>query len=128
MSINEVEEPKTGHKFTISLYIINVSLSIIRIILEYIDKKELNLMFGMDILVTILLIIVLSLNLFIIGNISKIIFFTLLGMLWMANNIVPFFAYTDTKNYDHNFYVESTYMAGFRILSVFAYISFSMAR
>ena len=112
----------------ISLYIINVSLSIIRIILEYIDKKEFNLMFGMDILVTLLLIIVLTLSLFIIGEISKFIFSGLLGILWMANNIVPFFAYTDTKNYDHDFYVESSYMVGFRIISVFAYICFAMFR
>ena len=128
MSINEVEEPKSTQKFAISLYIINVSLSIIRIILQYIDKKEIYLMFGIDILVTILLIIVLSLSLFINGEISKIVFFALLGILWMANNIIPFFSYTDTKNYDHNFYVESTFMAGFRILSVFAYISVSLFR
>ena len=119
-----VEEPKASHKFRISLFIIISVISIIRIILSYIDKQQIDPIFIADIIISIVLILSLTLNVILTDKISKFIFLVLIGLLWLANFAIPLFAY---KNYVRkDYYGINMFLIIFRIFALFAFIGLSM--
>ena len=119
-----VEEPNTFYKFRISLFIIISVISIIRIILSYIDKQQIDPIFIADIVISIVLILSMTLNVILTNKISKCILVVLIGFLWLANFGVPLLAY---KNYIRkDYYGINIFIIVFRIFALFAYNALSM--
>ena len=120
-----VEEPKTSHKFRFSLFIIIIVISIIRIILSYIDKQQIDPIFIVDIAITAALVISMTLNVILAEKISKIFFSLLIGILWLANFAIPFFAYRNHVRRDY--FGINLFLIIFRAVALFAYNGISLS-
>ena len=119
------EEPKASEKFRVSLCIIIIVISIIRLVLSYIDKQQLDLIFKIDIIASIVLIIDIILNIIIKCSSLRVFFFIITGILWLTNFIIPLFAYQNYVRRDY--FGVNIFLIIIRIFAVFAFIGISIS-
>ena len=94
-----VYPPKTLKKFQISVYFNIFVFTVARLILAYIDKKLADLAFYLDLAFGFLLLLLLTIGFFITQD-YIFPFLCAAGLLWMVNNVVPFFEYYNAKSRD----------------------------
>ena len=101
-------------------YLISVVCTILSIVLSIIDKEKSDIFNLIDIILGSLLILVLTVGIF-LKNRNLIEFYIgIFGFIWMANNILGFFAYKNAKGKDY--LGICIFLRIVRIISVFGFI------
>ena len=114
------------YRFQYITYLISVSFSILSTTLTLIDKREIDTFNIIDIVLGSLLIISLTLGISLLKEDLIEIFMGINGILWMANNILGFFAYKDSRSKD--FLGICIFLRVIRIISVFFCMMFIVIR
>ncbi len=119
----EKEKPRTLTKFRVALYLINVSLTLLRGILTYIDKEEFDHYNILDTVFGVLLLVDLTLSILANRDNSsfeyKLVTSIIVTVLLIPNSVMPFFAYYNSKKRD--FQPVCVFLAILRIATLFAY-------
>ena len=97
----EVKQIKITTKLKWSLFIISLIISLIRYILTYIDKREFEGVFVLDLVYGSLLILSIILTVFANKTIIKVGCFLSTGFFLFFDTIISFFSYSDSFNRDY---------------------------
>ena len=81
-------------------FLISVVCTILSVVLSIIDKEKLDIFNIIDIIYGSLFILVLTVGIFLQNNLFEV-FIGIFGFIWMANNILGFFAYKNAKGKDY---------------------------
>ena len=101
-------------------YLISLVCTILSIMLSIIDKEKLDIFNIIDIILGSLFILALTVGIFMPNRDLAQVFAVIFGFIWMANNILGFFAYKNAKGKDY--LGICIFLRIVRIISVFGFI------
>ena len=110
------------HRFQYILYLISVGCSILSTTLTIIDKKDIDIFNIIDIILGSLLLLSLTFSITLLKDNLNEVFLGINAILWMANNILGFFSYKDSRSTD--FLGVCIFLRVIRIISVLACMIF----